>query len=124
MVRRSVVLINTTMFDGMDRYVFDKSKKKIQFWMMIRNLPNKLVREAKRIDGKNYTSECFGFCYEFCIGTKRYKVRTEVVKGSEKEIFYIDQNGQRHWMNFELPNNVIRNAKAQCNKVLREEGLR
>jgi len=42
----------------------DKFDDKEVYWVDVSGIPERLVEEAKRIDGADYSGECFGVCIQ------------------------------------------------------------
>ena len=48
----------------MDLEHFDKFENAEVYWVDVSRVPERLVEEAKRIDGADYSGECFGVCIQ------------------------------------------------------------
>lgn len=81
------------------------------FWLCIKNVPRKFVKQAKVIDGKNYNKDCFGVCVVY---DGEWSV---CIDNLNSELYYIDNNGNKHWLkyilNFKERNLVI----SFCQKI-------
>lgn len=98
----------------------DKRLNAIIFEMAMDNMPEKYVEQAKKIDGEAYAEECFAFQFRFSIGTNRFFVNE--VGG--KEAYYIDENGDKHYLDYKIPQNLTNIAIDQCNCRLQKMGIK
>lgn len=86
-------------------------------WLEVENIPQKFVRQAKRIDGDNYSEDCFGICVaksedcSWCV--------CQEVPGCE--LYYIDVDGEKHWMNYVLNGIEYDNAIEFCENYVKGE---
>lgn len=98
----------------------DMKNNAITFEMELAHMPEQYVAIAKKLDGGAYSETCFAFQYKFSIAANRFFVSN--VNG--KETYYIDENGDRHYMDFKIPKNVMNIATEQCNKQLQKMGIK
>lgn len=110
----------TTLSKGIIEIHKDPKKKIITFDIALARMPKEYVAFAKQIDGDAYTESCFAFQYRYLISANRFMVNT--VDG--KETYYIDENGDKHHLDFKLPKNVLDLATEQCNKRLIKMGIK
>lgn len=85
-------------------------------WLEVVDVPTEFIEEAKVIDKENYNEGCFGIC----VGQDEggwYVCEEE--PGSE--LFYIDNDGDKHWMNYKLTELEEADAIKFCKKYLGEE---
>lgn len=78
-------------------------------WLAVDDVPECFIKEAKKIDGENYSENCFGICV----------IQTEdgwfVCEDSPNcELFYIDNDGDKHWMEYSLTNDEANIAIDYC----------
>lgn len=66
------------------------------FWLEVDNVPREFIDKAKEIDGENYEETCFGVCV---ICDKGWAICED---GPGCQLFYIDNDGDKHWMPYEL----------------------
>jgi len=66
-------------------------------WAEVVGVPDEYVEKAKLLDGENYHEGCFGICvgkdddgWYICEGEPGCY------------LFYIDNDGDKHWMNYKL----------------------
>ena len=43
---------------------FDELDTESIYWVAVSGVPDRFVNEAERIDGSNYSDECFGVCIQ------------------------------------------------------------
>ena len=86
------------------------------FWLEVEDVPREFIEQAKAIDGENFDISCFGICviqdddgWFVCVDEPR------------KELFYIDNDGDKHWLQYELSQEEEHNAIAYCMSSIREE---
>ena len=75
----------------------------------MQDIPNKFIQEAKRIDKENYLEDCFGICagkdedgWYICQDTIGC------------ELYYIDNDGEKHWMEYLLSDAEKESAIEYC----------
>lgn len=98
----------------------DKEHNTVIFEMALDNMPEKYVKEAKEIDGDAYSDMCFAFQFRYRISANRYFIN--VVGG--KEAYYIDENGNKHYMDYKISNKLTNSAIDQCAKRLQKMGIK
>ena len=88
---------------------FDNFGDSIIFWCVAENIPQKYIKNAINLDGENYLSDCFGACVVFdsdgfhmCQDEEKY------------ELYYIDNNGDKHWMEKEFTNDESKTFFEMC----------
>ena len=75
---------------------FDSFDDSIVFWVDITGVSKTLISQAKQIDKENFNEECFGCCVLLD------KDGWIVVHQDECLIYYIDNIGDKHWLESEL----------------------
>ena len=86
-------------------------------WVEVKDIPQKFIKQAKQIDGDNYSEDCFGIC---------------VSKGEDDgwcvcqdapgcELYYIDIDGEKHWMKYVLSEAEYNNAINFCEDYVKYE---
>ena len=85
-------------------------------WTVVDGVPTQFIEEAKAIDGDNYCEACFGIC----VGSDEdgWFVNQDDINC---ELYYIDNNGDKHWMNYKLTEQEEADAIAYCKKYVGEE---
>lgn len=113
-------MVSTVVITGVDNFKIDKEKNEVSFWMMVKNLPEMVVAIAKNIDKENYAPDCFGFQYNYGILNKNYYIKKE----NGLSLYYLDNDGKKHYIEYEIPDNLIKSAIKKCNKILQEKGIK
>ena len=113
-------MVSTVVITGIDNFKIYKEKNEVSFWMMVKNLPEMVVAVAKNIDKENYEPDCFGFQYNYGILNKNYYIKKE----NGLSLYYLDYEGEKHYIEYEIPDNLIKSAIKKCNKVLQEKGIK
>lgn len=86
------------------------------FWLEIDNVPKEFLDKAKEIDKEEFLESCFGICV-ICTDAG-WSVCEDKPK---HQLFYIDNNGDKHWMPYELTVEEEHDAIAYCTSDLQEE---
>jgi hypothetical protein len=82
-------------------------------WLTASGVPDDYVKKAKEIDKENYLDECFGICvnsekFDFCI-----------CQGDiDCELYYIDNDGNKNWMDYILSPEENKDAIGLCKVYL------
>lgn len=108
-----------TLFCGIDRTEISSNRLYITFWVMLRNLPQPFVKQAQEFDPIHYAGDCFGFQYTYCTKNHRYTVKSE----NDRQLYYLDENGNRHYMNYQIPKNVLREVRRRTTPLMKQRGL-
>ena len=83
-------------------------------WVEVTDIPKEFVEEAKAIDKENYNEGCFGIC----VGQDEDGwYISEDEPGSE--LFYIDNDGDKHWMKYILTKTEEADAIEFCKKYIK-----
>lgn len=79
----------------------DKLKTKEFLWIELRasDIPAKIIKKAKKIDGNKYNENCFGVCLLHDILKSQFYVCGE---SPGKQLFYVDNSGNKHWFSYRL----------------------
>lgn len=74
---------------------WDNFGDSVIFWCEcdIEGIPQKYIKEAKKIDGENYNEGCFGACVIF--DSDGFHMCQD---SPECELYYIDNDGDKHWI--------------------------
>lgn len=83
-------------------------------WVCVQDIPDKFIQEAKRIDKENYLEDCFGIC----IG----KIEGDWYVCQDFygcELYYIDNNGKKHWMEYLLSDTESENVIEYCKDYIK-----
>lgn len=90
----------------------------IIFWCEVKDIPIDCIYKAKQIDKDNYREDCFGVCVGF--SDKGFYV-IEDTPGYE--LYYIDNEGNKNYMNIRLHEYERENIFTECrNEILRIMG--
>lgn len=88
---------------------FDNFGDSIIFWCIAGNIPKNYIKKAINLDGENYLSDCFGACvifdsdgFHICQDKEKY------------ELYYVDNNGNKHWMEKEFTNDESKTFFEMC----------
>lgn len=83
------------------------------FWLEVEDIPSEIIEQAKAIDGENFSVSCFGICviqtgndWFVCVDEPR------------KELFYIDNDGDKHWLQYEVSAEEEHDAIEYCKNKL------
>lgn len=83
-------------------------------WVCVQDVPRKFIKEAKRIDKENYLEDCFGIC----VG-KDEDGWYVCQDAQECELYYIDNNGDKHWMAYLLSESEKESAIEYCENYVK-----
>lgn len=86
------------------------------FWLEVDNIPREFIDRAKEIDKEDYEESCFGICV---ICTEAGWAVCEDEPGCQ--LFYIDNDGNKHWMPYELSTEEEHDAIEYCINNIMEE---
>lgn len=90
-------------------------------WLEVTDVPFTFIKQAKQIDGVNYSSSCFGICVTRDIdGGEFWNVIIEEPAG---QLFYVDNLGNKHWLNYELTEEEENQAIEFCKKFIKENNI-
>ena len=87
------------------------------FWLEVEDIPKELIEEAKAIDGENFDMSCFGICV-IQTGNDWFVCMDE----PRRELFYIDNDGDKHWLQYETSKEEEHDAIEYCMNSLKENG--
>lgn len=98
----------------------DLKHQAIIFEMELDRMPNKYIALAKEIDGDAYTESCFAFEFKYLMSANRYFVKSN----NGMQAYYLDEEGNRHYMDYKIPKNVTDTATDQCHAHLKKIGVK
>jgi hypothetical protein len=78
-------------------------------WLGVEDVPDAFKNLGKQIDGDNYLDSCFGICVG-CDEDGWYVCQDEPYC----ELFYIDNDGDKHWMSYMLTEDENKEAIEFC----------
>ena len=79
------------------------------FWLDLEEIPEELIEQAKKIDGDNFSESRFGMLvvqtgYNWFV----------CMDAPSKDVYYIDNNGNRHWMKYVMSEEEEQHAIDYC----------
>ena len=86
------------------------------FWLEVEDVPRELIEEAKVIDGENFDISCFGVCV-IQTGDNWFVAMDE----PGRDMFYIDNNGDKHWLQYIVSTEEEHDAIKYCMNDIKEE---
>lgn len=86
------------------------------FWLEVDAVPKEFIEKAKQIDGEEFLETCFGICVmcnenDWCI----------CQDDADCELFYIDNEGKKHWFKCKLIELEASEAIEFCKNNLKED---
>lgn len=92
---------------------WDTFDSEIVCWLEVEDISDYFKFLGKQIDGEAYLESCFGICV-VCDEDGWY-----VCQDSPNcELFYIDDDGEKHWMPYVLTESENKEAIEYCKKYL------
>lgn len=85
-------------------------------WLEVEDVQDSFKQLAKQIDKENYLEDCFGICVG-CDEDGWYVCQDE----PSCELFYIDVDGDKHWMSYVLTEDENAEAIKFCKEYLGRE---
>lgn len=81
--------------------------------------PLYIQTEAKEIDGENYNAACFGMCIHYDWAEEEFAVVTDTdhTNGGQCNLYYVDNDGGKHWFKAEMPEELVRQVFSACEKI-------
>lgn len=103
--------------DGVEHW--DHFQDETIYWLDLSDMPEPIQQAARRIDGKAYNDRCFGICVVHDLATNEYAVVTESGTSPEvdRNIFYVDNDGDKHWFQADLPDTLVKEMFSCCEDV-------
>ena len=108
-------------FNGIEH--FDRFDDETVFWIDLSNLPKEIEEKARAIDGDAYNRDCFGMCvfHDAKSGQFQTVTDTDWETGDSRSVYYIDNEGDKHWFSMDIPEETLRQVYSACEKVNRGE---
>ena len=103
-------------FIGIDN-ISDFEDEKI-FWISLTDPPARLKSRAKLIDGEAYSDTCFAVWVSFYPDTGEFEFVKEKAGDASCSVFYIDNDGERHYFPYEIPEALEKQIISECRKKL------
>ena len=109
--------VNGMRLDGVEHW--DHFQDETIYWLDLSDMPEPIQQAARRIDGKAYNDRCFGICVVHDLATNEYAVVTESGTSPEvdRNIFYVDNDGDKHWFQADLPDTLVKEMFSCCEDV-------
>ena len=85
------------------------------FWLEVEDVPREFIEAAKAIDGENYEECCFGICV-IQTGDDWFVCVDE----PGRELYYVDNNGDKYWMPYETSKEEEHDAIEYCMNNIKE----
>lgn len=103
-------------FEKIEHY--DELVDMIVFWVDVSGVSRANQERARKIAGKDYEPDCFGVCAGYDVERKEFCLVYDTEAGGRDYVYYIDIDGNKHW----LPGKITREFRGQvfkeCQKVL------
>ena len=87
------------------------------FAILVTDVPSKYVAQAKKIDGKYYKEDCLGIEISYHADEDKYVISSEY----DKQLYYVDFNGNWHWLDYTFTQAEKDAAIELCKKDLQKE---
>jgi hypothetical protein len=92
---------------------YDEFDSAVVCWLEVEDVSDYLKCLGKEIDRENYLESCFGICVG-CDEDGWYVCQD----APSCELFYIDNDGEKHWMPYVLTEDEEKEAIEFCKKYL------
>ena len=102
---------------------FDDMDEVITFWVDVSDVSLSNQKIARKIDGKEYRPECFGICAGYHVERKEYYLVYDTEAGGRDYVYYIDINGDKHWLPAKITRAFREEVFAACREVIDREGI-
>lgn len=97
---------------------FDELDTESIYWVAVSGVPERFVNEAEKIDGSNYSGECFGVCIQHDKKTGEFAVIEGTLGHS---LYYVDNLGYRHWLDYRLSGQKLKKIIGRIRMLIGEE---
>lgn len=107
-------------FKGIEHYdIFPDDV--IIFWADVSNPPKEIQAAAREIESWDFSPNCFGLCVNYSFAAKKCYLVTDTGNSPEdcRNIFYIDQDGDKHWFRADIPQDLLNQVFDECGKIAR-----
>ena len=114
--------VSNLEFNGIEHYdVFEGDV--IIFWADISDPPKEIQAIAQEIDGSDFDPHGFGVCVNYSFVDKEFYLVLDMgcagaSEGEERNLFYIDQGGDKHWLKTDIPQELLDRIFEECGKVV------
>ena len=105
-------------FDGIEH--LDEYVDAVIFWIDVSDLPPAIQQQAKQYDLEQYNEKGFGVCIHYGIEEMGFNIVTDTDfdTGESRNVFYIDNDGDKHWLRADIPDEFIAEMLAECRDKL------
>ena len=93
------------------------------FWISLTDPPAELKRKAMLIDGEEYSEGCFAVWVSFYFDTQKFEFVKEKAGDEYRSVFYIDNDGQRNYLPYEIPEELAKRIFSECQKHLNTQNI-
>lgn len=85
-------------------------------WLELADLPERFQKQAREIDGENFSPTAFGLCafWDLSNRTAGLITDTDPDTGTSRNVFYSDANGEKHWFEISLPPELMEQVHDTC----------
>lgn len=85
-------------------------------WMELTGLPDLFQKQAREIDGENFSPTAFGLCafWDQADRAAYLITDTDPKTGNSRNMFYTDASGEKHWFEINLPPQLMEQVQDQC----------
>ena len=89
------------------------------FYAELTDLPQDIQEAAQAIDGPHYDPSCFGICLCYDLKTKDVFIvtDTDLSSGEKRNVYYVDNNGDKKWFSVELPEDFTQRVFDACLRI-------
>ena len=108
-------------FKGIEHYdIFPDDV--IIFWADVSNPPKEIQAAAREIESWNFSPNCFGLCVNYSFAAKKCYLVTDTGNSPEdcRNIFYMDQDGDKHWFRADIPQDLLNQVFDACGKTAKD----
>ncbi|MCI8914968.1 MAG: hypothetical protein HFF38_12830 [Lawsonibacter sp.] len=88
------------------------------YWVDVSGVPERFVNEAKRIDGSDYSGECFGVCIQHDRKTGEFAA---IEDSPGHSLYYVDNLGYKHWLDYRLSGQELEKIVSKICMFIEEE---
>ena len=98
---------------------FDDLDTESIYWVAVSGVPERFVNEAERIDGSNYSGECFGVCIQHDRETGKFAA---IEDNPGQNIYYVDNLGEKHWFDYSLSEQELEQIASKIRISMKDDG--
>ena len=96
------------------------------FWVCVTDVAVHIQNKAREIDGEFYSPNSFEICVCRDKSTSELSIVTEKdsATGEECNLYYVDNDGNRHWFYEDLPEHFSKRLFSECERAYAEHECR